>query len=111
MEVSVTEVSKTPKGECVLDFGQNMTGWDVFNGLLKVGWKVRFEFGEVLQDGNFYNANYQLAVGGFTYISDGKKRLVRPHFTYFGFRYVRVSGMENIQPKDFAAWGFIFRFG
>ena len=104
MEIPVKEVLKTPKGEYVLDFGQNMTGWVVFNGLLKVGQEVRFEFGEVLQEGNFYNENYRLATGGFTYTSDGKKRLVRPHFTYFGFRYVRVTGMENIRPEDFAAW-------
>lgn len=28
----------------------------------------------------------------FTYVSDGVRRTVRPHFTFFGFRYISIEG-------------------
>lgn len=92
----VKEIIRTPKGETVLDFGQNFAGWVEFSCAAIKGAQIKLEFGEVLQNGSFYNENYRSATGGFIYISDGKPRLVRPHFTYFGFRYVRVSGWEGV---------------
>ena len=88
----VREVLTTPAGETVLDFGQNHTGWLRFRAALPAGCEVRFDFGEVLQQGNFYNDNYRSAVGGFTYRSDGREETVCQLFTFYGFRYVRVSG-------------------
>lgn len=100
--VGVKEVIKTPSGETVLDFGQNFAGFVSFDGDFTKGQKIILDFGEILQDGNFYNANYRTAKSQFTYISDGKKEHVRPHFTYFGFRYVRVTGWSGeINPDNF----------
>lgn len=103
MEVlPVREVIRTPAGETVLDFGQNHTGWIRFRSRLPRGARVRFEFGEVLQRGNFYNENYRGANGGFAYISDGREETVQPSFTYFGFRYVRVTGWAGeLDANDF----------
>ena len=78
----VKEIIHTPVGETVLDMGQNFSGWIVFQNHQPSGTKLHFEFGEVLQNDNFYNDNYRSAKGGFTYISNGKTELVRPHFTY-----------------------------
>ena len=43
----------------------------------------------------------------FTYISDGSSAHVRPHFTFYGFRYVKVTGMtltrENLDSFAFEA--------
>ena len=98
----VKEVLRTPAGETVLDMGQNFTGWMEFKAHLPKGTKVHLEFGEVLQNGNFYNENYRTATGGFVYISDGRKETVRPHFTFFGFRYVRVTGwVGELKAEDF----------
>lgn len=91
-ELPVKEIITTPAGEYVLDLGQNFAGWIRFRNRTPEGTRVRLEFGEVLQEGCFYNENYRTAVNGFTYISDGKEEWICPHFTYFGFRYVRVSG-------------------
>ena len=91
----VKEIIDTPAGEKVLDFGQNFTGYVSFKSELPAGTKVILDFGEVLQEGNFYNANYRTAKSQFTYVSDGTKEEVRPHFTYFGFRYARVTGWEG----------------
>ena len=86
------EILHTPKGETVLDMGQNFAGWMEFDADFPAGTEIHLDFGEVLQGGNFYNDNYRTALGGFTYISDGRKETIRPHFTYFGFRYVKVTG-------------------
>lgn len=96
------EVIHTPAGETILDMGQNMVGWLEFHCNAPSGTKLYFQFGEILQDGNFYNENLRTAAAEFTYISDGKERDVRQHFTFYGFRFVKVSGWEGeVDSKDF----------
>lgn len=91
-ELAVKEIIHTPAGETVLDMGQNFTGYIEFEADLPKGTRVVLDFGEILQQGNFYNENYRTAKSQFIYVSDGEQEVVRPHFTYYGFRYVRVSG-------------------
>lgn len=96
------EVIHTPAGETVLDFGQNHAGLLRFCAALPQGTEVYFEFGEVLQGGNFYNENYRDARGGFRYRSDGREESVCQTFTFFGFRYVKVTGWPGEpDPADF----------
>lgn len=102
--LAVQEVIKSPKGETILDFGQNSVGWVEFINNYDVGTAITLEFGEVLQDGCFYNANYRTARAKFVYISNGTKETVRPRFTYFGYRYVKVSGVKTeLVKEDFTA--------
>ncbi len=101
-DMPVKEVICTPAGETVLDFGQNFAGYVTFRSELPKGTKVVLDFGEILQKGNFYNANYRRAKSQFTYVSDGRKELVKPQFTYFGFRYVWVTGwVGELDPSAF----------
>ncbi len=101
-DMPVKEVICTPAGETVLDFGQDFAGYVTFRSGLPKGTKVVLDFGEILQKGNFYNANYRRAKSQFTYVSDGRKELVKPQFTYFGFRYVRVTGwVGELDPSAF----------
>lgn len=98
--MAVEEVIRTPAGETVLDFGQNYAGYVTFRTFLPKGTKIVLDFGEILQGGNFYNANYREAKSQFVYISDGRQETVKPHFTYFGFRYIRVTGWPGEISKD-----------
>ena len=91
-------VIQTPKGETVLDFGQNMAGWVEFDANLAKDEKIIISYGEILQDGCFYRDNLRSARAEFSYVSSGKPAHVRPHFTYFGFRYAKVEG--NLQGVD-----------
>lgn len=91
-----TEILHTPAGETVIDMGQNFAGYMEFWAEFPAGTKVTFECGEVLQQGNFYHDNYRDAESIFTYISDGRSEVVRPHFTYFGFRYLKVTGWPGM---------------
>ena len=101
-KIKPVEVIQTPAGETVLDMGQNMVGWLQFHCKAPAGTKLYFQFGEILQDDNFYNENLRSAEAEFTYISDGRERDVRQHFTFYGFRFVKVTGWEGeIDPEDF----------
>ena len=99
--LSVKEVIHTPTGEMVLDFGQNFAGHVVCTQPIPEGVTMTWEFGEILQQGNFYHDNYRNAESKFTYRSDGVRRVIRPRFTFFGFRYVKVSGLNHIDPACF----------
>lgn len=101
-DMQVKEVIYTPLGETVLDFGQNFAGYVTFRNHLPEGTRIVFDHGEILQDGNFYNENYRSAKSQFVYVSDGRDELVCPSFTYFGFRYVRVTGWPGeAKEEDF----------
>ncbi|PWV90994.1 alpha-L-rhamnosidase [Paenibacillus cellulosilyticus] len=94
------EVIRTPAGETVLDLGQNMVGWIEFQSHAPRGAEIVLQYGELLQDGNFYRDNLRTALAEFRYISDGSHAVVRPRFTFFGFRYVKVSGWHGDAKVD-----------
>ena len=98
--IAVQDIIYTPAEEIVLDMGQNFAGFVEFKANFPKGTKVVLDFGEILQQGNFYNKNYRDAKSQFVYISDGREEVVRPHFTFFGFRYVRVTGWPGELDKD-----------
>ena len=89
------EVIVSPKEETILDFGQNLTGWVEFDCALPKGEQIRLTACEILQDGCFYHENFRLAKTEFIYISNGKKAHVRPHFTFYGFRYMLAEKREE----------------
>lgn len=94
-EIKPIEIIQTQAGETVIDMGQNMAGFLRFYSDEPKGTKIHMQFGEVLQDGNFYRDNLRTAKAEFTYISDGISKYVQPHFTYYGFRYVKVEGFTK----------------
>ena len=98
------QVLHTKKGETVLDFGQNMTGWVEFDVHEPAGAEVVLSYGEVLQDDCFYRDNLRSAKSEYRYLSNGKPAHVRPHFTFYGFRYVKVEGVSQVLPEHFTAW-------
>ena len=91
----------SPIGERILDFGQNMVGFVRMTATLPMGTRVRLLHGEVLQDGCFYRGNLRTAKAEAVYVSDGNPHVYEPYFTCFGFRYVKVEGIEDVNPTDF----------
>ena len=95
------QVILTPAGEHVLDFGQNLAGLFSFEADAPEGTELWFQFGEALdRDGNFYRANMRTALAELRYVCDGKRRFYRPSFTFFGFRYVKVTGWPGELPAE-----------
>lgn len=101
----VEKLIKTPKNEFILDFGQNVTGWVKFKVNKPSGETVSLCYSEIMQNDCFYKDNLRTAKAEFVYISNGEEREIQPHFTYFGFRYVKLEGFseEEINLDDFTA--------
>lgn len=91
LTLSPVEILHTPAGETVLDMGQNMVGFFSFYCNAKAGTEIMLQFGEVLQGGNFYNENLRTAKQEFVYRADGAPRWVRQQFTFYGFRFVKLT--------------------
>jgi alpha-L-rhamnosidase len=96
-ELKPKAVLKTPAGETVFDMGQNMVGWVRLRVRGPAGTTVRLHHAEVLdKEGNFYTANLRTAQQADTYILKGDgDETFEPHFTFHGFRYVKVEGFPG----------------
>jgi alpha-L-rhamnosidase len=92
----------TPKGERVLDFGQNMAGWVRFTVRGKAGQRVVLRHAEVLDAaGNFYTANLRSAKARVEYVLAGaESETFEPHFTFQGFRYVMIEEFPRTPSID-----------
>lgn len=98
------ELILTPKGEKVLDFGQNMAGIVEVKAQGRKGQKIVIRHAETLdKDGNFYPETLRQAKSVDTYICDGTEQTFLPHFTFHGFRYICVEGLDKVNPEDFTA--------
>ena len=102
-ELKPVEKIITPKGEQVLDIGQNQAGIFRFRVHEPKGKKIRLRVGEILQEGCFYRENLRSALAEYNFISNGEPFVIQPRFTFYGYRYVCVEGVENVDPADFTA--------
>ncbi|MCD9022438.1 alpha-L-rhamnosidase [Cohnella silvisoli] len=96
---------RTPSGETLLDMGQNMVGRIRMTLQAPAGTVIRLQHAEVLdKEGNFYTGNLRKAKQLVEYIAKGGgTESYAPHFTFQGFRYVKVEGFpgqENGLPLD-----------
>lgn len=106
--VHAAKLFMTPKGEWVVDFGQEVTGYVEVTINARAGETVKLSHGEVLdKDGNFYNENYRKAKAEFRYICRDGIQTYHPRLTFFGFRYIRIEefpgGAENATLDNFRA--------
>ena len=98
------ELIVTPKGERLVDFGQIVTGVVEVHVKGEKGQKIVLHHAEVLdKDGNFYPETLRQAKSIDTFICNGEEQIFRPHFTFHGFRYISVEGMEEFTADQFFA--------
>lgn len=102
-EMKPAELIHTPAGEEVFDLGQEITGIFRLRVHEPAGTTIRIQTGEVLQGGCFYNENLRTALSEYIYVSDGTEKVITPHFTYYGYRYVKVTGVRDLSCEDFTA--------
>ncbi|MBS1666627.1 MAG: family 78 glycoside hydrolase catalytic domain [Bacteroidetes bacterium] len=99
-------IFKTPKGEQVIDFGQNLVGWVRLKVKGNAGDKIIVSHAEVLDKaGNFYTENLRAAKAQDIYIlKGGEVEVFEPHFTWHGFRFIKLEGYPGeITPENFTA--------
>lgn len=99
------QIIKTPAGETVIDFGQNMTGYVEFSIKGTPGAQATISHGETLDcDGNFYNANYRSARAQIKFTCDGEEHIYKSALTFFGFRYIRLENWpDEVKKENFTA--------
>ncbi|PWW05733.1 alpha-L-rhamnosidase [Paenibacillus cellulosilyticus] len=91
----------TPAGETVLDMGQNMVGRIHLKLDLPTGTCLTLQHAEVLdRNGNFYIGNLRNAKQTVQYTCKGGGEEYEPHFSFQGFRYVKVEGWPEKVPLD-----------
>ena len=101
--IPAKELFVTPKGEVVIDFGQNLTGVVEAHLQYQKGTKITIRHAEALdENGNFYTVNLRTAKATDTFICSGGKDVFMPIFTFHGFRYIQILGLEELpNPEDF----------
>lgn len=99
------QIIKTPAGETVIDFGQNMTGYVEFRIKGTPSAQATISHGETLDcDGNFYNANYRSADARIKFVCDGEEQTYKSALTFFGFRYIRLENWpDEVKKENFTA--------
>ena len=92
----------TPKGEIVYDMGQNMVGWIRLKAQGKKGDQITLKFAEVLdKNGNIYTENLRDAKATDVFILKGEgTETLEPHFTFHGFRFLKVEGVTTPPALD-----------
>ena len=96
-------------GVYVADFGQNMAGVAKLRlpGNLKKGQQITIKFAEVKkEDGTINQEPLRKAKCSDVYIAAGDERdlsIWQPQFTYHGFRYAQIEGLDLLDCEDITA--------
>ena len=96
----------TPKGERIIDFGQNMTGYLEVHAKGKKEDVIKIRHAEILdKDGNFYTENLRNAKQTDTFILGKEEEIFKPEFTFHGFRYICLDEYisDDVDINDFTA--------
>lgn len=96
-------IIRLPNGVRIVDFGRNLAGRErVRLRNPGPGAAVVIRHGEMLRpDGSLYTGNLRSAAATTVYITRGEKEEVfEPEFTFYGFRYLSVSGWPGELAED-----------
>ncbi len=109
-EVPAVSGYVSPKGEQIIDFGQVLAGHVRFHIHAPEGTAITLEHFEVTdKDGSYFNNILGAAGVGqgvdqkVVYISNDSEAVYAAKFSFQGFRYIRVSGLDTVDPADFTA--------
>ena len=97
MQELATQTLTEPKpGVYVFNLGQNMVGWARLKAKGRDGQQITVRYAERLNpDGTIYTENLRGARATDAYRLAGEaEREYEPHFTFHGFQYVEVTGLD-----------------
>ena len=104
------EMTVSPSGKKLLNFGQNFAGYISFKLNAKEGQKIVFRFGELLKDGELYQKNIQLSTKKKTtplqkieYTCKEGLNEYKTKFAIFGFQYAEIDTEVEIGADDVTA--------
>lgn len=121
MVLTAQSVAEPKPGVFVYDMGQNMVGVPQVTLSGEAGRLVTFRYGEMIypnevpedpmppltaevyaeRKGLAYTENYRGALSTDHYICKGEgSEVFQPHFTFHGYRYIEIHGLEKALPLD-----------
>lgn len=86
---------KVESGGTIYDFGQNFAGVISAKIRGKSGQKIVFRHAEICMDGDLYTKPLRWAKARAVYTCRDGLQVYSPRFTYMGFRYVKVEGIDE----------------
>ena len=119
--LKAVSVSEPLPGVFVYDMGQNMVGVPCIRLSGSAGQEITFRYGEMIypetvpedpmppltaavyeaRKGQVYNENYRGALATDHYICrGGRTEVFQPHFTFHGFRYIEIHGLDKALPLE-----------
>ena len=119
--LKAVSVSEPQPGVFVYDMGQNMVGVPRIRLRGEAGQEITFRYGEMIypeqvpedplppltadvyeaRKGLAYNENYRGALATDHYICrGGRTETFQPHFTFHGFRYIEIHGLDKALPLE-----------
>lgn len=87
-------IFRAKSGMVIYDFGQNFAGVISARIRGKPGQRIVFKHAEILMQGELFTKPLRSARQEAVYICREGEQDYSPHFTYMGFRYVGVTGIE-----------------
>lgn len=94
-QIKPIKLTEPKPGAYTLDLGQNMVGWVRLKLKGQPGQKITVRHAEMLSpDGTVYTTNLRAARCIDTYYLKGGEQTLEPYFTFHGFRYVEITGLD-----------------
>ena len=104
-KVPAQQIWRSPSGRLLIDFGQNLVGWVRLRvPASSPGEEIVVRHAEVLDAGELGIGPLRSAKATDTYYLAGTgDELLEPAFTFHGFRYAEVDGLDEIRREDIEA--------
>lgn len=100
-EVRPVSIHVSPSGKTIVDFGQVLVGWLRLNVSGQAGTNISLHHAEVLEDEELSLRPLRNASAADTLIlADDKPKIWEPRFTFHGFRYAQVDGVDPSSLED-----------
>lgn len=98
--IEPVSVRQSAPGTWIYDLGQNITGWVRLKIRGPAGTRITLRHGERLNpDGTLYTENLRRAKATDVYILSGRgEETWQPRFTFHGFQYVELTGLDTRPP-------------
>ena len=95
---------KSASGTTLIDFGKNIAGFiEIGPFEATAGTEITIRHGELIQKNKLFTENLRTAKAELHYVCRNGEQSYSPEFTYMGFQFAEVSGIE-ITEDNIAAW-------
>ncbi|KAJ0418578.1 bacterial alpha-L-rhamnosidase-domain-containing protein [Aspergillus carlsbadensis] len=105
-QVAVREILTSPSGRAILDFGQNLVGFvriAVPGDPANKGRALTLRHAEVLDQGEIATKPLRFCKATDQLVLSAEPVEWAPRFTFHGFRYVQVDGLDDLSQVQFTA--------